>query len=809
MRRSSLTPGPPSPFSDALRHVKRIAKTCGVSLPPEPMVAASLLLASPLMAEYHLTFSDEFNSFDRSRWQTCDYWGMRNNPGDYQAQWFCDPKHVPGGSNFEPFNPFISKNGTLTIRAQPSPDKAYTGAPPNSKGQPYVSGQLTSAHRFTQRYGYYELRTKIPPGKGLWARFWLLTDDGSWPGEYDVFEVLGKENPVTVHQTTHYRDALSKRGIDGKTYDGINPVDGKFHTYGFLWEPKSVTWYVDGVETLRQDNRVNIPMYALIDLAVGNDPGNLWPGSPDKSNVWPADMEMDYFRVYSNDPSLPSVTPGPGYTPSIPPKGITLRKTSPTAVLPPEWTAGDIGSPEVKGSSTWNPITGEWMLKSSAFGGQRHFAGKPLSGDGGVIATVQTTTAMNSNDVSSGVMIREDSSINSREVSLLHMTSVHHPKQARSLVLKIRNQPNGEMETLATLPNITLPVTLLLKRSADTVTAAYSPDGGTSWTVVGGSKFPASPEKVVAGISVVGNQGNYHRLSRSIFSNVAVGQTAPVLTTAAESVVTGEALACRPSLISQITGARIATGPVTWSVVSGGGRIDANGIFTAPALLGAGTATIRAEFQSHAVTRTVAITLPDPWALPSLVHTPPGDAGCVAGVWTLVGGGKGISIDNNHDTFRFLSSAVSGNHTATVKVQSSNGTQAGLVIRDATKLEDSFAGARGRFAGLWVTPDGLQWATRESAGGKARSDAQTSAGATPVWLRLTRSGEASDVFTAYHSADGSKWTQLGSPRKFSLSDTAQVGIVTASGNVTTTATATFSDISVYADEAALSVGSSK
>lgn len=761
------------------------------------------------MAEYHLTFSDEFNNFDSSRWQTSDFWGMRNNPGDYQAQWFCDPAYVPVGSDLKPFNPFIPKNGILSLRAQPTPAMTYSGAPPNSKGQPYVSGQLTSAHRFTQRYGYYELRAKLPPGKGLWARFWLLTDDGNWPGEYDVFEVLGKENPVTVHQTTHYRDALSKRGIDGKTYDGINPVDGKFHTYGFLWEPGSVTWYVDGVETLRQDNRVYIPMYALIDLAVGNDPGNLWPGSPDKSNIWPADMEMDYFRVYSNDPSLPGVMPEAGYTPSILPKGITLSKTPPTAILPPDWNAGDIGSPELKGSTTWNPITGEWMLKSSAFGGQRHFAGKPLSGDGGVIATVQSTTAMNSNDVSSGVMIREDSSSKSREISLLHTTSLHQPQLTRSLVLKSRNQTNGEMETLVTLPNIAPPVTLLLMRAADTITAAYSPDGGTTWTVVGESDFPATPEKVVAGIAVIGNQGNYHRLSRSTFSNVTVGQTAPTLTSTADSVVTGQTLAFRPSLISQFTGARIPTGPVTWSVVAGGGRIDSDGIFTAPALLGSGTATIRAEFDSNAVTRTVAITLPDPWALPSLVHTPPGDAGCVSGVWTLVGGGKGISTDNNHDTFRFLSSAVSGNHTATVKVQSTNGTQAGLVIRDATKLDDSFAGARGRFAGLWVTPTGLQWATRESAGGKARSDAQTSVGATPVWLRLTRSGESSDVFTAYHSVDGSNWTQLGSPRKFPLSESAQVGLLVASGNVTTAATATFVELSVDADKAAPSVGSSK
>ena len=205
-------------------------------------MAASLLLASPVIASYRLTFDDEFNGFNGSRWQTADFSGVRNNGGDYQAQWFADPAYVPAGSTQKPYNAFNYTNGVLSIRAQPTPYNTYSGATANFRAQPYVSGQLTTAHKFTQRYGYYELKAKLPPGKGLWSRFWLLTDDGNWPGEYDVFEVLGKENPVKIHQTTHYRDASTRHGMDGFTYAGIVPTDGKFHIYGFLWEPKSVTW---------------------------------------------------------------------------------------------------------------------------------------------------------------------------------------------------------------------------------------------------------------------------------------------------------------------------------------------------------------------------------------------------------------------------------------------------------------------------------------------------------------------------------------------------------------------------------------
>jgi beta-glucanase (GH16 family) len=492
------------------------------------LAAAALLLATPLFsASYHLTFDDEFNSYNSNRWQTADFWGIRNNGGDFQGQWFCDPNYAPRG--YTAYNPFSFSNGVLTISAQPTPaTNTYAGAPtPNARPQPYVSGQLTTAHKFTQRYGYYELRAKLPPGKGLWSRYWLLTDDGGWPGEYDVFEVLGKEKPVKVHQTTHYRDASKPHGIDGFTYAGIVPTDGKFHTYGFLWEPKTVTWYVDGVATLKQVNRINMPMYVLLDLAVGKDPANTWPGSPDGTTPWPANMEMDYFRVYSNDPSLPSVTPDEGYQPSTLPDGNTVETTPTTAKLPAGWTSGDIGSPDVKGSSAWNPITGEWMLKGTGFGiggygDQCQFAGAPLSGDGGVMATVQTATAINSDDVKAGVMIRESTGQSAREIALLYSVSLSNKTLTNRLTFQSRSGTGGATTSLVTVPNISAPVTLRLMRSGNTFTGAYSTNGGLNWMAVGTPQSIAMGGTVQAGLAVGGNQSNYRRLARATFNNVTI-----------------------------------------------------------------------------------------------------------------------------------------------------------------------------------------------------------------------------------------------------------------------------------------------
>lgn len=761
------------------------------------VIAYYLLLASPLFASYHLTFNDEFDSFNASRWQTSDFWGMRNNGGDFQDQWFSDPSTAPSG--FTAYNPFIpSGNGTLTIRAQPTPAGNY------SYGLPYVSGQLTTAHKFTQRYGYFELRAKLPPGKGLWSRFWLLTDDGVWPGEYDIFEVLGKENPVTVHQTTHYRNATSSRGVDGFAATNINPVDGNFHTYGFLWTPETITWYVDGQPTLSQVNRINIPMYTLIDLVVGKDPNNWWPGNPDATTPWPADIELDYFRVYSNDPSLPRVNLPSGTSHSAPPagSGITFVDTQPTTTqLPAGWTAGDIGPVFLTGSSAWNSNTGEWMVKGAGYGvggwgDQCQFAGTSLSGDGGIVATVRNTTAMNDNDVRAGVMIRETNGDKAREIALLSSTAVNKPTTTNSLVLISRSATDGVATTLATIPNVNTPVSLRIMRTGNSFTPAYSTDEGLTWTTVGTPQTLAMGSTVRAGLAVAGHSSVYFRLSRSIFSNVTVGQLAPVLTASATSAVTGQTIQFDASLFNQLTGASSPTGTVTWSVASGGGTINSGGTYTTPALIGTGKALIKAVFGSHTVTRPIEIILPSPWTMPGLHNSPPGDAGFTSNTWTMLGGGEGISTTGREDGYRSVSSTMDGNDTLTVKVTSSNATQAGLVIRDPVAYLDSFAGARGRYAGIWRTPTGLQWATRETDAGNAASRAVNTITTLPIWLRLERSGASSDTFRALYSTNGTNFTQLGSMRTFPMSLPAIVGLAVASGNANTNATATFSDLSV-------------
>ena len=71
----------------------------------------------------------------------------------------------------------------------------------------YTSARLKTLGRFSQRYGRFEARIRLPGGQGIWPAFWMLGDDiesARWPacGEIDVMENIARE-PTLVHGTLH------------------------------------------------------------------------------------------------------------------------------------------------------------------------------------------------------------------------------------------------------------------------------------------------------------------------------------------------------------------------------------------------------------------------------------------------------------------------------------------------------------------------------------------------------------------------------------------------------------------------------
>lgn len=240
---------------------------------------------------WNMIFHDDFNgnSLDTKKWTTCYFnFKVGDNSCDH------DQNEL---ELYQPNNVSVS-NGTLTLRAE-----KQTVDAPNGQTYDYTSGMITTGPttgtsnntRFSFKYGYMEMRAKVPAGQGLWPAFWTLPTDLDWPPEIDVFEILGNA-PNVINMHYHYQNGTDNGGDNGKTWKGPNFSAG-WHTYAVDWEPDAITWYVDGVERRTYTDTSHItskPMYLLANLAVG---GN-WPGSPDDSTHFPALYQIDYIRVW-------------------------------------------------------------------------------------------------------------------------------------------------------------------------------------------------------------------------------------------------------------------------------------------------------------------------------------------------------------------------------------------------------------------------------------------------------------------------------------------------------------------------------
>ena len=220
-----------------------------------------------------LLFGDDFDglALDAQRWAACST--AATSP--------CANNHL---ARYDEGNASVA-DGVLTLEAR------RDGAAAPS----YTSGGISSVFAFT--YGYMEARVKIPAGRGLWPAFWTLPADGSWPPEIDVMEILGHRPNVTQ---MHYHWGASDRA-PGKAWKGPDFSAG-WHTFGVDWQPRSLVWYVDGVERWRFTSAAVTaePHFLLLNLAVGG----AWPGAPDAATPFPSEYLVDYVRVWDRFPGL-------------------------------------------------------------------------------------------------------------------------------------------------------------------------------------------------------------------------------------------------------------------------------------------------------------------------------------------------------------------------------------------------------------------------------------------------------------------------------------------------------------------------
>jgi beta-glucanase (GH16 family) len=226
---------------------------------------------------WKLVFRDEFDgkAVDRKIWNLHDPWGRERNQ---ELQAYLE-------------DAFEVKNGILRIKAEKR-TADYAG-----KQRQFTSGMMTTYQKFSQQYGRFEIRCRVPKGKGLWPAFWLLPEPLGWPPEIDVLEVLGQDTK-TIHFTHHWKEPGRERNSDTKAYKNKLDLAAGFHVVAMEWTPKDIRWELDGKQYFRSVRSIpQTRMYMLLNLAVGGD----WPGPPNDETVFPAYFEVDYVRVYQKE----------------------------------------------------------------------------------------------------------------------------------------------------------------------------------------------------------------------------------------------------------------------------------------------------------------------------------------------------------------------------------------------------------------------------------------------------------------------------------------------------------------------------
>jgi beta-glucanase (GH16 family) len=167
-------------------------------------------------------------------------------------------------------------------------------------GQPYTSSRMLTKGKVDWTYGFFEIRAKLPCGKGTWPAIWMLGSQGEWPagGELDILEQVGSD-PTKVFSTVHTTSGSGGNGVGGE--DRLADPCTAFHNYQMLWTAKDIRFAVDGKLHATYVNKgvgtsqwpFDAPQFLILNIAIGGDLGGVVDDS-----IFPVQMEVDYVRVY-------------------------------------------------------------------------------------------------------------------------------------------------------------------------------------------------------------------------------------------------------------------------------------------------------------------------------------------------------------------------------------------------------------------------------------------------------------------------------------------------------------------------------
>lgn len=263
---------------------------------------------SPSIASGTLVWSDEFTNAgstpaqpDPTVWA---YDTGNSGFGNHELENYCAWGATTGGCDTANPNAYVGTDNMLHIVARQPAAGTYTSA------------RLKTQGKFSFQYGRLEVRARAPEAQGLWPAVWTLGNSiatANWPasGEQDILERVNAAQTPDVNIGSVHGPGFIGTNL-GTTFNfpaGQTAAD--WHTYGMIWKPGSVAYYVDDPATPYAtyttaslaglagavwpfDNGQS--NFLIMNLAVGGD----WPGAPDGTTPFPSELDVDYVRLYTN-----------------------------------------------------------------------------------------------------------------------------------------------------------------------------------------------------------------------------------------------------------------------------------------------------------------------------------------------------------------------------------------------------------------------------------------------------------------------------------------------------------------------------
>ncbi len=267
------------------------------------------------LKNYRLVWGDEFTSdeLDSSKWRLGENMAgntelllVRDNPQILRVE--DSQLRLAARSWNDPAHPAVKYAATYSVRTKET---------------------------MSFRYGYLEMRARVPYSKGAWPSFWLLSGGalGANPNdayrvEVDIFEVFSSRDTATpnIHkwvtapdgELIHHSQYAVDRAADNCSYRFSNSasLSQEYHYYGFQWTPQEMRMFIDGQEYMRYDLNDNYdgyadmqpfhsPLYIVLNNHVFTESGwrllDSWLVTDEDV---PAEYDVDWIRLYQdvNDP---------------------------------------------------------------------------------------------------------------------------------------------------------------------------------------------------------------------------------------------------------------------------------------------------------------------------------------------------------------------------------------------------------------------------------------------------------------------------------------------------------------------------